>query len=78
MTGEKHDTHKKDTEGMSFRDTLVSVLFAALGVQSSKSRERDFTKGKPSHFIMLGIAFTGVFILVILGVVNLVLHLAEI
>lgn len=69
----------KDSEpqqGMSFRDTLVSVLFAALGVQSNKARERDFTQGKPSHFIMLGIGFTAVFVLVILGVVKLILHLA--
>lgn len=62
--------------GMRFRDTVISVLFAALGVQSSKARERDFTHGKASHFIFLGIAFTGLFVLVILGVVKLILHLA--
>ncbi|MEH6388311.1 MULTISPECIES: DUF2970 domain-containing protein [Pseudomonas] len=61
---------------MRFRETLSSVLFGALGVQSSKARERDFTKGKPSHFIGLGIAFLVVFVLVILGVVSLVLHFA--
>jgi len=61
---------------MRFRDTVVSVLFAALGVQSNKARERDFTHGKPSHFIVLGIAFTALFVLVILGVVKLILHLA--
>jgi len=63
-------------QGMSFRDTLTSVLFAALGVQSNKARERDFTRGKPSHFIMLGIGFTVVFVLMIVGVVKLILHLA--
>ncbi len=63
-------------QGMRFRDTVVSVLFAALGVQSNKARERDFTHGKPSHFIVLGIAFTALFVLVILGVVKLILHLA--
>lgn len=71
--------NNKDSEpqqGMGFRDTLVSVLFAALGVQSNKARERDFTRGKPSHFIMLGIGFTAVFVLAIVGVVKLILHLA--
>ncbi|MDE1169103.1 MAG: DUF2970 domain-containing protein [Pseudomonas sp.] len=55
---------------------LHSVLAAAFGVQSNKNRERDFTHGKPVHFIALGIAFTVVFALVLFGVVQLVLHLA--
>ena len=58
---------------MRFRDTLMSVLAAALGVQSNKARERDFSQGKPSHFIMLGIGFTALFVLIVLGVVKLVL-----
>ena len=63
-------------QGMRLRDTVVSVLFAALGVQSNKARERDFTHGKPSHFIILGVVFTALFVLTILGVVKLILHLA--
>ncbi len=61
---------------MRLRDTLQSVAAAALGVQSNRARERDFSRGKPSHFIALGIAFTLVFVLVVFGVVKLVLHLA--
>ena len=61
---------------MRLRDTLHSVLAAALGVQSNRARERDFSRGKPSHFIVLGVAFTLLFVLVVLGVVKLVLHLA--
>ncbi|AQZ95582.1 hypothetical protein BVH74_12850 [Halopseudomonas phragmitis] len=61
---------------MRFRDTLSSVLWAALGVHSNKARERDFTQGKPSHFIILGIAFTALFVLTIFGLVKLILHLA--
>jgi len=61
---------------MRFRDTLMSVLAAALGVQSNRARERDFSQGKPSHFILLGVAFTGLFVLIVLGVVKLVLHLS--
>jgi len=60
---------------LTFRQMLHSVLAGALGVQSSKNRARDFTHGKPSHFILLGVGFTVLFVLVILGVVQLVLHL---
>nr|WP_256061069.1 DUF2970 domain-containing protein [Klebsiella pneumoniae] len=54
---------------------LSSVLAAALGVQSGKNRARDFSHGKPSHFIILGVGFTVLFVLVILGLVKLVLYL---
>ncbi|QJD60797.1 DUF2970 domain-containing protein [Pseudomonas sp. gcc21] len=73
---DKKQQSDDESRPMRFRETLSSVLFGALGVQSSKARERDFTKGKPSHFIGLGIAFLVVFVLVILGVVSLVLHFA--
>lgn len=66
---------ERDHKPLTFRQMLHSVLAGALGVQSSKNRARDFTHGKPSHFILLGLAFTAVFVLVILGVVQLVLHL---
>ncbi len=60
---------------LTLRQMLGSVLAAALGVQSGKNRARDFTHGKPSHFIFLGLGFTAIFVLVILGVVKLVLYL---
>ncbi|MXR33145.1 DUF2970 domain-containing protein [Pseudomonas sp. PICF6] len=53
-----------------------SVLAAAFGVQSGKNRARDFTHGKPSHFVVLGIAFTVIFALTLFGFVKLVVHLA--
>lgn len=55
---------------------LHSVVAAAFGVQSGKNRARDFTHGKPSHFVVLGIVFTAVFALTLFGIVKLVLHLA--
>lgn len=55
---------------------MHSVLAAAFGVQSGKNRARDFTHGKPSHFVMLGIAFTVIFALTLFGIVTLVVHLA--
>ncbi|MNY81277.1 hypothetical protein D3C86_2227590 [compost metagenome] len=55
---------------------LQSVLAAAFGVQSGKNRTRDFSRGKPSHFIMLGVLFTAIFVLVLFGLVKLILGLA--
>lgn len=61
---------------LTFWEMLQSVLAAAFGVQSGKNRSRDFSRGKPSHFIMLGVLFTGVFVMVLLGIVKLIMHLA--
>ncbi|MEM6544843.1 MAG: DUF2970 domain-containing protein [Pseudomonadota bacterium] len=58
---------------LSAAELLSSGLAAALGVQSGKNRERDFSRGKASTFIALGITFTVVFIGSVLAVVNLVL-----
>jgi len=52
---------------------LGSVLAAAFGVQSSKNRQRDFSRGKPIHFIILGVGFTAVFVLVMIVAVRLIL-----
>jgi hypothetical protein len=76
MDKSKQHESQPESEGMTFGQMSMSVLAAALGVQSSKARQRDFTKGKPSHFIILGVAFTLTFVLIIAGVVNLVLYLA--
>lgn len=54
---------------------LQSILAAAFGVQSGKNRARDFTHGKASHFIALGTLFTLVFILALIGLVQLAMHL---
>ncbi|WP_068825869.1 DUF2970 domain-containing protein [Pseudomonas sp. BMS12] len=69
-------TPDKDDKPLTFREMLQSVLAAAFGVQSGKNRARDFSRGKPSHFIVLGVLFTGVFVLVLFALVKLVLHLA--
>ena len=63
-------------KNLTLRQRLGSVLAAALGVQSGKNRARDFSHGKPSHFIILGVGLTVLFVLIVLGVVKLVLYLA--
>ncbi|MCQ4310612.1 DUF2970 domain-containing protein [Stutzerimonas sp. VN223-3] len=68
-------SEEQEHKPLTLRQMLQSVLAGALGVQSEKNRTRDFSHGKPSHFILLGVGFTVVFVLVILGVVKLVLYL---
>ena len=70
------DDPSNDHQPPTFLQMLQSVLAAAFGVQSGKNRARDFSHGKPSHFIVLGILFTTLFVLVLLGIANLAMHLA--
>ena len=60
----------------TFWQMLHSVMAAAFGVQSGKNRERDFTHGKPVHFLLLGLMFTVGFAALLFGVVQLVLYFA--
>ena len=60
-------------DGLTFWQMLGSVMAAAFGVQSKKNRERDFSQGKPTHFIVLGIGFTVAFVLIMAFIVQLVL-----
>ena len=61
-------------QGLSFWQMLGSVMAAAFGVQSKKNRERDFSQGKPIHFIMLGIGFTVAFVLIMTFIVQVILR----
>lgn len=55
---------------------VASVFAAALGVQSSSNRERDFKQGRAGVFIAAGITFTVLFIVIVATVVHLVLRSA--
>ena len=63
-------------QGTGFLNVLKSTLFAACGIQTKTNRERDFEHGKPSTFIAAGIIFMVIFILGIIGVVQLVISVA--
>lgn len=66
----------ENRKGTGFLNVLKSTLFAACGIQSKNNRERDFENGKASTFIAAGIIFVLIFILSIVGVVQLVMSLA--
>mgnify|MGYP000669302928 CR=1 FL=1 len=62
------------SESNSISSTIKSVLFAFLGVQSNKNRERDFSQGKFSHFVIIGAIAVVVFIGTLITIVSLVLE----
>ncbi len=71
------EQNQTDTEReLSFGELVRSTLSAFLGVQSNANRERDFKHGKMSHFIWMGLLFGLLFVLTLVGVVQLVLHFA--
>jgi hypothetical protein len=57
----------------SFINTFKSVAAAFFGVQSNKNRERDFSEGKLSHFIIVGVIGVIVFVAVLIAIVTLVI-----
>lgn len=67
---------KPSPPGPTLWQTVQSVGASFFGVQSSKNRERDFTKGKASHFIAIGIGMTVAFILVVMLAVKFALRQA--
>ena len=75
MNNESDSQTKNETQ-LSFGQLLKSTLSAFIGVQSSANRERDFKHGKMSHFIFMGLLFGLVFVLTLVGVVQLVLYLS--
>lgn len=53
---------------------VMSVMAAMFGVRGSKAHERDFTKGRPAAYVLVGLIFTALFVGVLIGVVMLVLQ----
>lgn len=63
----------EEDDGLTLLQLISSALAAAFGVQSSRNRKRDFSRGKPGQFIAIGLIFTVLFVVIMIGVVNLVL-----
>ena len=60
-------------QNVSLLNTFKSVAAAFFGVQSNKNRKRDFSQGKLSHFIVVGIISVIIFIAALVIIVSLVM-----
>ena len=67
------DNVEKERSGTGFWNIVQSVGAGLIGVQSSKNRERDFTQGKPLHFIVGGLIGTAIFLLFVWLIVQYLL-----
>ena len=65
----------ENKKSLTLIEVMQSILAAAFGVQSAKKRELDITHGKPSTFILAGIIFVLLLVLLLVGIVNLILRL---
>ena len=66
----------QEQDSLSLMQMFGSALAAMVGVQSKEKRERDFAKGKASHFIIVGVVLTALFVLTMAGLVTLVINVA--
>mgnify|MGYP000651328175 CR=1 FL=1 len=62
---------------ISLWQVVLSVLAAMFGVQSNKTRERDFTHGNPIVFILVGLLLVACFIGTLVVVVKFALQFAQ-
>ena len=73
-TGDVAPSQEVDNDQpLTLRQLFGSAISAMIGVQSKEKRERDFSRGKASHFIIVGVVLTAIFVLSMAGVVSLVL-----
>ena len=72
--GSGDDNGNEQVRDLSFWELAKSTSSAFIGVQSNANRERDFSRGKISHFIWMGLLFGLIFVGTLIGVVQLVLH----
>lgn len=63
----------KENNESGLKEVFKSVGAAFFGVQSNKNRERDFSQGKISHFIIVGVISVALFIGGLIALVSLVL-----
>lgn len=72
-TNTEHSSEHSENRPPSLIQLVLSVMAAAIGVQTKAGRERDFRTNSPLPFILAGLLFTIAFVATLILVVNLVL-----
>ncbi|NIP72600.1 MAG: DUF2970 domain-containing protein [Gammaproteobacteria bacterium] len=70
----RQDAQPKDKVGIL--KVAASVMAAMFGVRAGKYHQRDVAQGRPAVYVVVGIVFTVLFVLILSGVVMLVTRLA--
>jgi hypothetical protein len=73
MGDQKDRPAEQRSKGPGILKVLQSVLAGALGVQSDKRREEDFSSHSPWPYIIAGIIFTVGFVVTLVIIVQVVL-----
>lgn len=63
----------RDERSPGLLEVARSVGAAFFGVQSEANRRRDFTHGRPIHYIVVGAVATVVFVLALIAIVRVIL-----
>lgn len=74
MTEKPNRQTPPDDGRMTLWRTAQSVGASLFGVQSSRNRQRDFSHGKPSHFIVIGLLAVALFVGALILIVQLLLR----
>ena len=62
--------------GVTLVTLIQSVCAAFFGVQSEANRKRDFESGKFWHFVIAGVVFVVIFVVLVWGAVRVLLATA--
>lgn len=68
--------HDEEKRPLSLREVIGSIFAAGIGVQSTRNRERDFTRGTARQYIVAGLIATVLFVLTVYLAVKFILSLA--
>lgn len=66
-------TDEKQKKAPGLGQIVLSVLAAAIGVQTNKNREQDFQSSSIVPYIIAGIIFTALFLFSLIFIVSLVI-----
>lgn len=64
---------ESEIESPGLFSMIGSVLAAMIGIQTEEQRKQDFTKGKVTHFIVIGIIMVIIFIVTLINIVDSIL-----
>ena len=73
---EQHHNPANQDKKPTLIQTISSILAALFGVQSSKNRERDFTKGDAGNYIGVYVVLVLALVIGMIVTVNMVLDAA--